>query len=184
MEELSNISSEEELLQLRNEGKISEDEYEELLAAIRQPPLDDLTSRVCEPPDIPMSLKVVGWLFIISGICAVIEVVVCLMNKHININFGVLGLFIGPGLLKLRRGWRTCALVFLWIGLIGIPIVALIFLAAPASQLTFRVFGQPVSRIPTELALLFAIGAFLLVLWQYRVLTGRKVRALFGLSSC
>jgi len=30
MESISNISSEEELLQLRNEGKISENEYEEL----------------------------------------------------------------------------------------------------------------------------------------------------------
>jgi len=36
MEELSNISSEEELLQLRNEGKISEDEYEELRSAMRK----------------------------------------------------------------------------------------------------------------------------------------------------
>jgi len=30
MEDISNVSSEEELLKLRNEGKISEDEYEEL----------------------------------------------------------------------------------------------------------------------------------------------------------
>ena len=36
MEDLSNISSEEELLQLRNEGKISEDEYEELLETLRK----------------------------------------------------------------------------------------------------------------------------------------------------
>ena len=36
MENVSNISSEEELLQLRNEGKISEDEYEELLETLRK----------------------------------------------------------------------------------------------------------------------------------------------------
>ena len=36
MENLSNISSEEELLQLRNEGKISETEYEELLETLRK----------------------------------------------------------------------------------------------------------------------------------------------------
>jgi len=36
MENLSNVSSEEELLQLRNEGKISEDEYEELRGAMRK----------------------------------------------------------------------------------------------------------------------------------------------------
>lgn len=36
MEDLSNVSSEEELLQLRNEGKISEDEYEQLRGAMQK----------------------------------------------------------------------------------------------------------------------------------------------------
>ena len=36
MENVSDISSEEELLQLRNEGKISEDEYKDLLAAMNE----------------------------------------------------------------------------------------------------------------------------------------------------
>jgi len=36
MEKVSNISSEEELLELRNEGKIRENEYEELLEALRK----------------------------------------------------------------------------------------------------------------------------------------------------
>ncbi len=36
MENISNVSSEEELLQLRNEGKISENEYEELLKTLRK----------------------------------------------------------------------------------------------------------------------------------------------------
>ncbi|MHC4424927.1 MAG: DUF4190 domain-containing protein [Planctomycetota bacterium] len=36
MGDVSNISSEEELLELRNEGKISEDEYEELLETLRK----------------------------------------------------------------------------------------------------------------------------------------------------
>ncbi|MBL7154547.1 MAG: hypothetical protein ISS79_12600 [Phycisphaerae bacterium] len=38
MQSVSNISSEEELLQLRDEGKISEAEYQDLLAAMRTPP--------------------------------------------------------------------------------------------------------------------------------------------------
>jgi hypothetical protein len=37
MENVSNISSEEELLQLRNEGKITEAEYQDLLATMRKP---------------------------------------------------------------------------------------------------------------------------------------------------
>ena len=44
MENVSNVSSEEELLQLRNEGKISEDEYEELLETLRKTPKADVGS--------------------------------------------------------------------------------------------------------------------------------------------
>jgi len=47
MEDISNISSEEELLQLRNEGKISEDEYEELRSAMRKSAKPDF-----EPPPV------------------------------------------------------------------------------------------------------------------------------------
>ena len=35
---MKNVSSQEELLQLRDEGKISETEYNDLLAAMRKPP--------------------------------------------------------------------------------------------------------------------------------------------------
>ena len=41
MENVSKISSEEELLQLRNEGRVSEDEYRDLLSAVRKAPLKD-----------------------------------------------------------------------------------------------------------------------------------------------
>ena len=45
MENVSNISSEEELLGLRNNGKISEAEYQDLLAAMRKSrPQEDATS--------------------------------------------------------------------------------------------------------------------------------------------
>jgi len=183
MENVSNVSSEEELLQLRNEGKISEDEYEQLLAAMSKPPLDSVATRASESPSIPVSLKVVAWIFIIGGVLACIEIVVALLHEHININFGVLGLFIGPGLLKLRRGWRTCALVYLVIALIAIPIITLLSLGAPASGFHISVFGQPLSRAPMELVLVIAIGAFLLGVWALWVLTRPEIRALFGLSS-
>jgi len=41
MDIASNASSEQELLQLRNEGKITETEYQELLAAVKKPPASD-----------------------------------------------------------------------------------------------------------------------------------------------
>jgi hypothetical protein len=47
MQSVSNISSEEELLKLREEGKISEDEYKDLLAAMRETASVD-TEQACE----------------------------------------------------------------------------------------------------------------------------------------
>jgi hypothetical protein len=104
------------------------------------------------------------------------------MSEHININFGVLGLFIGPGLLKLRRGWRTCALVYLVIALIAIPIITALSLGAPGSGFRICVFGRPLSRAPMELVLVIAVGAFVLGVWALWVLTRPEIRALFGLD--
>jgi len=94
---------------------------------------------------LPASLKAVAILFIIGGIFCAIEVIVSLTLGRININLGVLGLFIGPGLLALRSGWRTCALVFIWIALISVPLVLLVMLSSSGSP-DLNVFGQRVGH--------------------------------------
>ena len=129
---------------------------------------------------IPASLKAVAILFILGGILAVIEVLVALAHGGINVNFGVLGLFIGPGLLGLRPGWRTCALVFLWIAMIGIPIFLALMLVY-AGHLEVSVFGQKFGHTSKGLGVVFAFVSFSLALWQYRVLTRPDIRRLFGL---
>jgi hypothetical protein len=131
---------------------------------------------------IPTSLKVVAVLFILGGISSLIEVVVSLIHNHININFGVLGIFIGRGLLSLSRDWRTCALVFLWIAMIGVPIVAIFFLTT-SGPVDFTVFGQKVGDVPKEFGITIAVLAFALAVWQYWVLTRPAVRRLFGVAS-
>jgi hypothetical protein len=130
---------------------------------------------------LPTSLVVVAVLFIIGGIYAVIEILIFFMHREININFGVLGLFIGPGLLRLSRGWRTCALVFIWIALIGVPIIALLLLATKG-PLDFNVFGQTVGHVSKAAGLIVAGVVFVVALWEYRVLTRLDVRRLFGVG--
>ncbi len=128
---------------------------------------------------IPISLKVVAFLFILSGLFSLIEIVVSLLHSHLNLNFGVLGLFIGPGLLRLSRGWRTCGLVFLWIAMIGSPIIALLFMTV-SGPLDFTLFGQQAGHVSKEFGMVLAALAFALAVWQYRVLTRTDVRRLFG----
>ena len=130
--------------------------------------------------EAPRALNYVAALFIIGGICACIEVVCALFQGRISINFGVLGLFIGPGLLRFSQGWRTCGLVFIWIALIGVPIVGLLMLAGSRS-VNFHVLGVKLGVVPLPVGLLVAAVVFGIALWEYRVLTRPDVRRLFGL---
>lgn len=70
MRNVSNISSEEELLQLRNDGKITETEYQDLLATITKPPKHDenlppYSASKLKIPD-PRSIPPVLWIALIS----------------------------------------------------------------------------------------------------------------------
>lgn len=131
--------------------------------------------------DNPTSLRVVAGLFVFSGVCAVIEVIVSLLHSHINLNFTVLCLWIGPGLLRHNRTWRTWALVFLWIGLIAIPVFCIIALERGA--LDFKLLGVPIGQVPTALGLAVAVVFFLVTLWEYKVLTRPDIRQLFERNS-
>ena len=127
---------------------------------------------------IPLSLKIVAILFILGGITATIEMLVALTHNRISFNFGVLGFFIGPGLLALRPGWRTCALVFIWIGLIIAPLFILLMLGH-SGAVDFKVLGAKIGHVPRGIALMMAIIEFLICFWQYRVLTHPDIRVLF-----
>jgi hypothetical protein len=59
MENVSNVSSEEELLKLREEGKVSEAEYQDLLAAMRKSPVEGAGSALNAGK--PATLQEVPW---------------------------------------------------------------------------------------------------------------------------
>src|SRR5688572_29854646 len=128
---------------------------------------------------IPTSLTVLAVLFILGGIAAMIEIIVSLLHGQLSLNFGVLELFIGAGLLRLNPTWRTWALVFTWIALVVTPVGALIFLSS--ADLDFTLFGQKVVQMPKAAGIIAAVAFFIVAVWQYRVLTRPDIRALFRL---
>ena len=134
-----------------------------------------------DKPMIPVSLKVVAYIFILGGVFSLIEVIVSLMNSHINLHFGVLGLFIGSGLLRLNSGWRHCALVFLWMAMIGTSIFAILCMAS-SEPIGLKVFGQDVGYVSKGFTIIFVTLVFSLTIWQYRVLMKSNVRRLFEMS--
>jgi hypothetical protein len=69
MKDSSNISSEEELIQLRNEGKISEDEYNDLLKAMRTRPVGKgIHTDVTGKPKSKSKTGKIAFLLMLAGI--------------------------------------------------------------------------------------------------------------------
>ena len=129
---------------------------------------------------IPTSLKVVAYLFILSGVAALIDIIVAASEGRLRFNLDVLGLFIAVGLLRLNLTWRTVALVWCVLGMIVAAIIGLALLLAGAEDLPdVSVFGRIVGGIQAAAGVVLAAAYFLISLWQYRVLTRPHVRALF-----
>ena len=133
----------------------------------------------------PTCLKTVAGLFIFEGACTAVAALLHLMYVPFDVvlpaEFGVLGLFIGPGLLRFSRGWRTCALVLLWITLVGTPILTLVSLSSHW-PINFLVFGYNTGLASQGIVLAIGALGFVLALWEYWVLNRSDIRALFDVD--
>jgi len=127
---------------------------------------------------IPTALSVVSYLFLITGILAVIEIIVSATRGAIHPNFLFLGLWIFGGLRRYSRGWRTCALVFIWISLIFLAVIIGVILFV-GGALWQRPSDHNVVELPLVWSLMIVVPFFVLTLWQYRVLTRPDIRSLF-----
>src|SRR5690606_32759624 len=107
-----------------------------------------------------------------------VGILVQLVQHHVDVDFGVLGIPIYFGLRRLSSGWRTCALVLLWISLLMSPVLFALGLAA-RSPAYFTLFGIRLANISPVWVSVAAVVVFLLSLWQYRVLTRPEIRSLF-----
>jgi hypothetical protein len=135
---------------------------------------------------IPTVLSVVSYLFLIMAVLSVIDIAVSASRGHIHPNFGFLGLWVFDGLRRYSRMWRTCALVFIWLGFILYGSVIILFLCCMIFN-TEQVIQAPpfnfndIKTSATEFVwpLIVFVLLFVLQLWQYRVLTRPKIRSLF-----
>lgn len=137
-----------------------------------------------DKPSPPLRLKIVAVISLLIGILGVIRFVLDLWKGDIIIPLDVLGIGIYFGLLNYRRGWRTLALVFLWLEMILAPVLclALIWILVSANSRAYigNLNGNVTSVvIMSFVGVVILVGIFLLACWQYRVLTDPKIRALF-----
>ena len=125
-----------------------------------------------------LSMRIVAWVFIITGVSSLVNVVLRSVDGGISLDFQVLGIFIGRGLLHRREGWLRFAAgytVFLLVGTAGLAILALgIYLGELGGFITNVTWSQPP-------ALVFSgfLGFWAYLIWQKRVLTRAWAQDLF-----
>lgn len=117
----------------------------------------------------PLPLTIVAWLFIIAGIFSAWEMVSGLWQGRLSLNLGVLFIFLGRGLLRLRPAAHTWALgvvVLGWLLLVVVVITGGIFNYGVVR------FGDTIvtgwQRLLTLLGFVVIYGA--LLAWVTRVL--------------
>jgi len=134
--------------------------------------------------EIPVSLTIVSYLFFIPAAWSFAAVIVFLVVFFLPggdsgifilgcVACGAIGMFwllLSRGLRRCSRGWRTCALVLIWWGFIAI---------AYTVGRYFLTHTTPRHETPMFFGLEYGL-AFIVQVWQYRVLTRPDVRDLFG----
>ncbi len=131
-----------------------------------------------EAVTIPVSLQVVAALFILSGIWALLQILIIHSLDYILLDLTLLGLVIGPGLLHRGWFWRPVAVVWLVLELAGA-----VWVTAPIAQapgpFDVWILSQNLGQITKSAALTLVAGALLLFAWQFWVLLRADVRKLF-----
>jgi len=131
---------------------------------------------------IPGCVWWVAVVFVVVGLAALADIVVSIRQHYFPVMVGIVGLIIGPGLLRRSRVCRVCGLFLTILALIGIPLLVLLHLfgGLPAE---FKLLGISMCDIPAAVLLLTACVIYTITLWQYHVLNRPDIRVLFDFKN-
>ena len=132
-----------------------------------------------EAATIPVSLQVVAALFILSGIWALLQMLLIHSLDNILLDLTLLGLVIGPGLLRRSWYWQPVAVVWLLLELAG-AVWAVAPIARAPGPFDVWILSQNLGQISKAFALTLVAGALLLFAWQFWVLLRPDVRRIFA----
>lgn len=129
-----------------------------------------------------INFKLVTCSFLIYGIYSVIDMVNTWSKEGVQINFGILGIFVFLGLLKHQEGWRKCALAFDWICFIIVPIGLLGLVFKKHLFRYIETYSFPENIFEWYLAFRLSLVIFVIAFWQYKVLNSEFVKKLFSIE--
>ena len=123
-------------------------------------------------------LQIIAYVFIVSGVIAGIDGFACLFENSFYLNFGIIGLFIGPGLLRLGRAWRKIALIVAWILAISYSLAAIISLVS-GRFLELNYGCATFARLSPLVSLLLYVPTVLYNIWVIVTLNRNDVKTLY-----
>jgi serine/threonine protein kinase len=141
-------------------------------------PTEDTSSIL--PVRRPWSLIIVAALFLLSGFQNALSIAQGIPRHNYMINFGVLAIPIGVGLLRRRRWWRILALATLWLVLCFVIGVVGLVVADYLPNASVMFFGRVITG-PARIwiMLLEAASVVALLGWMCHVLVRTEVKAQF-----
>jgi len=125
----------------------------------------------------PLSLIIVAFIFLLIGLRGLFGQIEKFYNEGFVLYFSLemLGIPVFWGLLKHRKGWRTLALFFIW----GEMVAPWIAMVVRISGMNIRILWSLSKTMSFPLALVACFAIFLVALWQYKVLTSKKIKQMF-----
>jgi hypothetical protein len=127
---------------------------------------------------LPVSLTVVGLLWVFDGSMAAWGMLRGLFGGSFTVNLGVLFVPVGLGLLALRPAWRTAALAFTWFALAVWTVLAVAFFLSRPVDLSM--VDMPLDLVPLWVPAWLVVVPFLILVWQLYVLCRADVARLFA----
>jgi hypothetical protein len=127
---------------------------------------------------IPTALSVVSYIFLGLGVLAAVGIIGSAVRGSLDLDFNILGFWIFAGLRRYSPGWRTCALVFIWLVMIvcAATFVYGFFGNGPAF---IKIFGKRYADIPFIWVSVTSAVFLAIEFWMYRVLTRPSIRCMF-----
>jgi hypothetical protein len=127
----------------------------------------------------PTVLVVVAWIFIIEAIAAIVPTARSLLvNRTLNLDLSLLGLWIGPGLLRGEASFRRWALFILRLDAV-LGAIALLFFALAPSLPPITVLRGSLGFLSRGVLVATIALVFIGTIWQLRVLQRPDIRQLF-----
>jgi hypothetical protein len=121
---------------------------------------------------LPTALRAIGFFFIMLGVSAAINIVVALFQQRLHLDFNLLGLWIGAGLLRSESGSVRKARNFLLISIVACAFVAFhaFFVTANGGTAEVRFFGRLVGEASAAVVGVICLGVMALAAWQRHLL--------------